>query len=225
LEWSRLEARFNRYLAVFIRELVGLLSLQKLAVTVVGSLLLAIGINFFLVPFMVLDGGVIGISLIANYLFGIKIGFSMLLSSLPIFVLAWFYDRAVLFNSLHGLLLSSYFIDLLEPLQYYFLYEVELTPFSSSALGGWFIGAGIGIMLRYGASTGGTDMLAHLLAKIVKINVGVFVFIIDGIIVSLGGLLISPETFLLSIVSITAGGIVTSLCTMRWKRVRKTHTP
>ncbi|WP_337589419.1 YitT family protein [Paenibacillus contaminans] len=220
-----MDTRFNRYLAVFIRELVSLLSLQKLAVTVVGSLLLAIGINFFLVPFMVLDGGVIGISLIANYLFGIKIGLSMLLSSLPIFVLAWFYDRAVLFNSLHGLLLSSYFIDLLEPLQYYFLYEVELTPFSSSALGGWFIGAGIGIMLRYGASTGGTDMLAHLLAKIVKINVGIFVFIIDGIIVSLGGLLISPETFLLSIVSITAGGIATSLCTMRWKRVRKTHTP
>ncbi|WP_409344408.1 YitT family protein [Paenibacillus sp. MBLB4367] len=201
-----------------------MLSLQRLAVTVAGSLLIAVGINFFLVPFMVLDGGILGVSLIANYIFGAKIGLLMLLFSIPIFTLGWFYDRDALYNSLHGLLLSSYLIDLLEPLQYYFLYDVELTPFSSSALGGWMIGCGIGAMLRYGASTGGTDLLAHLLKKIVKVNVGIIVFMIDGIVVGLGGLLLSAETLLLSIVSITAGGIATSLCTMKWKRKPRTRS-
>jgi uncharacterized membrane-anchored protein YitT (DUF2179 family) len=87
-----------------------------------------------------------------------------------------------------------------------------MTPLSSSIVGGILIGIGIGIMLRYETSTGGTDMLAQFLSNVFSVNVGIIIFIIDAIVVVMGGLLISPETFFLSIVTIIAVGFTTSLC-------------
>lgn len=192
-----------------------MLSFRKLLAIVIGSLFLSIGINFFLMPFKILDGGIIGISLIINYLTNAGVGLLMFLCSIPIFVLTWFYYRGILFNSLYGLLVSSIVIAMLEQYHYHFLYYIELSPFTSAVLGGTCVGTGFGIMLRYETSTGGMDLLAKYIAKVVSINVGVLIFILDGVIVSLGGLLLSAETFFLSVVSITAGGVATSLCTMK----------
>ncbi|SDN93993.1 Uncharacterised 5xTM membrane BCR, YitT family COG1284 [Paenibacillus sp. yr247] len=190
-------------------------SINKIIAILLGNLFIAIGINFFLMPFKVLDGGVIGIALIINYLSGVKVGLIMILSSIPIFTLAWFYYRDIFYNSVYGLITSSLFIDILEPFQDRFLHYIELTPFSSSVIGGFIVGTGIGIMLRYETSTGGTDLLAQFLSKLVIINVGVFIFVIDGIIICIGGLLLSAETFVLSILTITAGGVATGLCSMK----------
>ncbi|WP_330164600.1 YitT family protein [Paenibacillus validus] len=191
------------------------MSAQKISALLFGSVLISIGINFFLMPFMVLDGGLIGIALIINYLSGAKVGVVMFMCSIPIFVLAWFYYREIFYTSLYGLLVSSIFIDLLAPLHYHFLYYIELTSFSSSVIGGFIVGTGIGIMLRNGISTGGTDLLAQYFSKLVSLNVGVLIFIVDGLIICLGGLLLSAETFLLSILTITAGGVATSFCTLK----------
>ncbi|RAP77163.1 YitT family protein [Paenibacillus montanisoli] len=188
---------------------------NKIIVIIIGSILIAIGINVFLTPYSILDGGVIGIALIIHYLFGVKIGAVMFLCSTPILLLAWLYYRNMLYNSVYGLVISSLVIDLSEESLHRLLKNVVLTPFSSAIIGGFIIGTGIGIMLRYETSTGGTDLLAQLLSKLIPVNVGVLIFVIDGIIICLGGLLLSAETFLLSILTITAGGIATSLCTMK----------
>ncbi|NOU93333.1 hypothetical protein GC093_08895 [Paenibacillus sp. LMG 31456] len=192
-----------------------MLSTQKIIVILFGSLLIACGIDFFLVPFKVLDGGLIGIALIINYLFKIKIGTLMIIASLPILILTWIQLRKMFYSSLLGMVISSFLIDLLEPFQYYFLYYVELTPFTSSVLGGFLLGAGIGIMLRYEVSTGGTDLLAQIMSMRSFMNVGIIIFVSDAVIISLGGLLLSMETFILSILTVTAGGIATSICTMK----------
>ncbi|MGM0884619.1 MAG: YitT family protein [Bacillota bacterium] len=192
-----------------------MLSLRKFAAIIIGSILIAIGINFFLIPLGVLDGGIIGIALIINYLFDVKVGLVMLLCSTPIFVLAWYYNRDMLYYSIIGLLFSSYVIDLMEPYQYYFLYYIEWTPFTRSVLGGFIIGTGIGTMIRYESSTGGTDLLAQFFAKFVPINVGLIILMMDLMIISLGELLLPGDTFLLSLITITTGGIATSLCTLK----------
>jgi uncharacterized membrane-anchored protein YitT (DUF2179 family) len=189
--------------------------MRKIAAIVAGSVLIAVGINFFLIPLRLLDGGVIGIALIINYLYKLKVGLVMLLCSIPIFILAWFYKlRSTLYYSINGLLFSSYMIDLLEPYQYYFLYYVDWTPFTRSVIGGAVIGTGLGIMLRHDCSTGGMDLLAKFITKYVPINVGILILIMDAIIISIGKLLLPEDTFLLSFITIIAGGIATSLCTL-----------
>lgn len=188
---------------------------RKYVIIVLGSLLIAIGTDFYLVPYKVLDGGVIGIALIINYMFGYRIGLVIFLCSIPVFVIAWVRNREIFYNSLTGMLVSSIFIELLAPFQYYFLYYIELGPLTSSMFGGFLLGTGLGLMLRFDTSTGGTDLLANLISKYVRLNVGVIIFLTDGVIIGMGGLLISWETFFYSVISIVSGGIAASICTLK----------
>ncbi|MCE5169951.1 YitT family protein [Paenibacillus profundus] len=200
-----------------IAELIKVRYVHKAIAILLGSLLIAAGIQFFLVPFKVLDGGIVGISLILNYLFGTKVGLVIIGCSIPIFAVAWVYRRELFYNSLHGMFISSFIIDLFEPLQYHFLYYVNLSPPMSSTIGGLIIGTGIGIMLRFETSTGGTDLLAKHISNVLNINAGFIIFIMDAIVIGIGGLLISTETLLLSLIAISSGGIMTSLCVSKGK--------
>ena len=65
---------------------------QCLAI-IVGSLLIAAGIDFYLVPYHIMDGGFIGVGLIFHYLFGFKIGNVIILCSIPVFLVSWYNER------------------------------------------------------------------------------------------------------------------------------------
>lgn len=57
------------------------------------------------------------------------------------------------------------------------------------------MGSGLGLMLRFKASTGGTDLLAKFMKRYIPLNVGVIIFLTDFVIIGAGGVLISKETF------------------------------
>ncbi|UII54396.1 YitT family protein [Cytobacillus spongiae] len=194
---------------------------KKASAILIGSVLLSIGINFFLVPFEVLDGGIIGLGLIVKYLLGIKAGLVIIFMSIPIFLLAWFYNRDYFFNSLHGMLFSSFTIDVLFPLHDPFVRAIQMPAIASSIIGGLFIGLGIGIMLRQHTSTGGTDLLAQFVASRLHVNVGLIIFLIDGLVICLGGLLISSDTFFLSVITICCVAIATIMCTWNMTEIEK----
>lgn len=185
--------------------------IRKCIALIFGSTLLAIGINLLLAPYEILDGGIIGLALILNYLFHLKIGLMMIILSIPIFIIAWFKYRDYFYNSIHGLLLSSLLIDLFKPLR-----SINpLEPIPSAIVGGIFVGFGIGTMLRYKTSTGGTDLLAQFICDKTNINVGLLILIFDTIIIVLGGILLSPKTFVLSLIAIFFVGITTSIITRK----------
>ncbi|HWJ80277.1 YitT family protein [Cytobacillus oceanisediminis] len=187
---------------------------MKAVAILVGSMSIALGINTFLIPNKVLDGGIIGLGLIISYLLNTNAGFTIMVLSIPIFALAWFKYRSYFFNSLHGMLLSSFFIDLFHNVNQV---PIKFSPILSSFTGGVFIGFGIGLMLRFETSTGGTDLLAQYFSEFIKINVGIIIFIMDVFVICLGGLFVSTETFFLSAITISSGGITTSLCTWNFK--------
>lgn len=94
-----------------------------------GSLLFSIGINAFLIPHELLDGGVIGLGLILHYLLEVRPGLMMILISIPIYLYAWFRYRSFFYNSLHGLLISSWMVDILS-----FLRDIGKLPIVPSAI-------------------------------------------------------------------------------------------
>ncbi|WP_404427995.1 YitT family protein [Ureibacillus chungkukjangi] len=102
-------------------------------------------------------------------------------------------------------------IDLFKPLRTL----LHIDPMISSVIGGIFVGIGIGLMLRFETSTGGTDLLAQFISDKLLINVGIVIFVIDAAVVCLGGIFISQKTLLLSIVTILCVGITTSVLTKR----------
>lgn len=183
--------------------------LKKLAITIIGSIFLAIGINVFLVPHHLLDGGIIGIGLIVKYIWHVKAGLTIILLSIPLYIMAWFYYRPFFYNSLHGLLFSSLMIDMFSGLRGI----IVIDPIPSSIIGGALVGTGIGMMLREETSTGGTDLLAQFIARMTNWNVGIIIFLMDTLIITIGSYVIDSTSFLYSLVVVTVVGMVTTLLT------------
>lgn len=184
--------------------------LKKIAAVFLGSIMVGVGVNGFLVPNHLIDGGMIGIGLILKYMWGFETGLTIILLSIPLYIVAFFYFRPYFYNSLHGLLLSSFFIDILSPMRHSFEYPSLI----SAMIGGFFVGSGIGIMLRFDTSTGGTDLLAQFISKILSMNVGVIIFIIDGLVIIIGSKTIGLNSTLYSAITILFVGIATSLLTI-----------
>ncbi|MDN3018815.1 YitT family protein [Paenibacillus sp. BSR1-1] len=184
---------------------------EKIFAMMIGSILLSLGVNGFLVPYHLLDGGVIGLGLIIHYFYGWPTGLSIIILSLPLYVLAWFFERRYFFYSLHGLIISSFCIDLFS----FINGRINLGILPSTVIGGLLVGIGIGVMLRYETSTGGTDLLAQLLTKFTSINIGIIIFIIDGLIITSGIQVVGLEKFFYSLLTIICVGLMTTVTVAR----------
>ncbi|WP_203247226.1 YitT family protein [Sporosarcina beigongshangi] len=193
---------------------------KRALVIVIGSTFIAIGLNGFLIPFGLLEGGALGISLIFHYLIGIKVGFTFLLVSIPIFIVAWIFYRPFFFNGIHGMLLSSLIIDVLSPLQSIGR-EFVISTLAGAICGGIIIGIGIGIMLCLDISIGGTDLLAQMLARKLTVNPGIMIFCLDVLIVILGSYIIPAVQLSTSLVTVCCVGITTSLLITTVSKARK----
>ncbi|PLS01836.1 YitT family protein [Neobacillus cucumis] len=175
--------------------------------TIIGSFLLGIGVNGFLVPNHLIDGGLLGIALILHYFFDFQTGITMVALSLPICLIASTNERGYFFSNLQGLLFSSLFIDLLAPLRS----QIFVSNLSSALIGGVIIGTGVGLLLRYKTSTGGTDLLAKMISGIFSLNIAFVIILIDGLIVLAGFTVLSLDSFLYSCLAISTVGFTTSL--------------
>ena len=181
---------------------------------------MALGVNVFLIHNQLLDGGTFGIGLILHYLLGVRVGMVAILLSIPIFIFAWFYKRVFFYNSLHGMLFSSFIIDFSFRLFRALGDSFNQDPMVSAILGGILVGTGIGIMLRSDTSVGGTDFLGQIIANQTNINPGIVIFFIDIVIVSVGGLLLSESSLLLSSLTVICVGITTSFLSIKKKKVK-----
>lgn len=168
---------------------------------------MAIGINGFLVPHHLLDGGITGIALIVHYYYGFPTGLGMLLLSVPLSIYTWCNQRGYFINSLTGLIIASLFIDWLTPLRTQFSPSI----FSSVFFGGILIGVGVGLMLRYETSTGGTELLAQFISHSFSMNIGVTILLIDGLIVAAAYKTLGLKVFIFSTLTILIIGFMTSL--------------
>lgn len=181
---------------------------------VIGSLLIGIGVNAFLIPHHLLDGGIIGLSLILHYYFEFQTGICVILLSIPLCIYAWFRERDYFYSSFHGLMVSSFFIDWMTPLQNHFPLPIVFSALFGGAIGG----LGVGLMLRYKTSTGGTELLAHFLAKAFSFNIGIIILIIDGLVLLAGFKVLGSQSFFYSILTILSFGFITSLLVKNSKK-------
>ncbi|MGD6857468.1 YitT family protein [Bacillus infantis] len=178
---------------------------HKMTAIIMGSFLMGIGINGFIIPHHLLDGGFIGLGLILHYYYDFPPGLSLVCLSIPVYTAAWFYHRKYFFYSLSGLLASSIFIDLFEPIKG----TMPLGILPSAVIGGILVGCGIGLMLRYDTSTCGSDLLAQLLSKAFSVNVGLIIFIMDALIISSGIKAVGWTHFFYSFLTIISVAILT----------------
>ncbi|MEO2075567.1 MAG: YitT family protein [Bacillus sp. (in: firmicutes)] len=183
--------------------------LKKLVIIGFGSTMLGIGINGFILPFHLINGGLFGVSLLIKYIFGFKAGIIFILLNIPIYMFAYKTNRTYFFNGLLGAILSGIMIEFLLPLNGRF----HLPLLSSVIVGAIIIGIGVGVMLRNHISPGGMDLLALLISKWSRINVGVIMVMMDGMIILTGLFLLQDIRLLYSLLVITIVGLLATIIT------------
>lgn len=126
---------------------------------IVGAFLMAVSTALILLPNQLSTGGISGISTILYYLCNYPVGLTMLLINVPLFVIAMVkVNKRLFFKSILGTVLLSVFIDLLENLS-----PITNDRFLACIYGGIIMGIGTAIILKAGASTGGTDLLSYVI--------------------------------------------------------------
>ncbi|HPF87784.1 MAG TPA: YitT family protein [Candidatus Limiplasma sp.] len=165
---------------------------------VLGCVIGALAFPMFLVQYDIAPGGLTGITTILHYLFSLPIGLTSLALNIPLFIMGYrLLGRVFAFRSLIATILFSLLIDWL-PVQ-----PFQADILLSSVFGGVLMGAGIGLILRGSATTGGSDLIAKMIhARFQHISVGVILFAIDCCVVLSAAFLITPKAALYALICI-----------------------
>lgn len=152
------------------------------AMITLSCALYAVGFNWCFDPNHLSVGGFTGVAQIINFFIPqIPIGVAIIVLNLPLFLLSWTkVGRHWLYATLYATLVSSGMIDLLAGV--YTFRPME--PMLAAIYGGVIVGLGCGLMLRYSATTGGTELAARLLKlKFPGLSIGTLCLSIDAIVV------------------------------------------
>jgi uncharacterized membrane-anchored protein YitT (DUF2179 family) len=170
-----------------------------------GSVLTSISIVAFMIPNNIIAGGVSGLAIIVFRLFGIWVGVQMFAYNLLLFGLAMFI-LGVGFGvkSIYSAILMSFTVDLLQRLKFpYFDAASAQDGFLLAAIyGGVIAGAGMGLVIWRGASTGGTDIVAMILSKYLHFSTGTGLLMSDSVITLLAIVVFGPVAAMFGIITI-----------------------
>lgn len=167
-------------------------------ITISAGVAIAVaGLNLFLVPNKIAAGGISGIATILYHLLGFPLGLTIAVLNIPLFVIGFrMVGKSFALRTLYALVLYSVLAEIIPVIG-----SEDL--FLGCVYGGVLMGAGVGLVIRSGGSTGGTDMAAKMLSGRFKtLGVGSFVFIIDFIVIAAAGAIFEPQAALYAIASI-----------------------
>ncbi|WP_317327072.1 YitT family protein [Turicibacter sanguinis] len=190
--------------------------LKSLAIISVGTILFAIGINWFINPSGLYVGGVTGISqLVSRILYstlGIKINLGLLIWSInvPLLLLAYkFIGKRFTYHTLYTVTFLTICLNVIP--EKTFSEDVLL----NIVVGGMIYALGSGTILKYGGSTGGLDILSQYLSMKKQGSFGQYSFYVNCIIITIAGFLQGWEIALYTIL----------LMFVQMQMVDRIHTP
>lgn len=126
--------------------------------TIIGSLIMAIGISLFLLPNQLSSGGVSGIATITYYLFKIPMGEMIIIINAPLFLISIYkIGKRFFLKALLGTITLSAFIDILDNIE-----PLTQDRFLACVYGGIILGIGTAIILKVNSSTGGSDLISYV---------------------------------------------------------------
>lgn len=180
----------------------------RIAYIILGSFLYAVAINEFIIPHLLLSGGVGGIAIIIQYMTGIGAGALILIINIPIFIVGVReIDRDFIIHSLIGTVALSVFLIILKDVWFLHAIRVDDTMLSS-IFGGVITGIGSGVVFRNRGSLGGSDIIAVIVKKYRSANIGGVIFAINVIIVSIASFMYGVKPGMFTLVSMYIASVV-----------------
>jgi len=179
------------------------LQTKKIVIVIAGALINALAMNLFLIPANVYSSGFTGVAqllskVLSDYTaINVSMGFLLLLLNIPVAILGWKkVGKSFTVYSFLSVLLTSLFLSMI-PIK-----QVSHDILLNAVFGGVILAIGVGITLKWGASTGGVDIIAMVLSRMKDKPVGPYMFVLNGIIIITAGFLYGWEKALYTLVTL-----------------------
>lgn len=171
--------------------------LKRFMFITIGAILMAIALELFLVPNKLLDGGIVGISIMMSHFLKLPIGLFIFILNIPFFYLGYKQiGKTFALSTLYGIGVLSIGTALLHPVPAFADEKFLVTIF-----GGVILGLGVGFVIRYGGSLDGTEILAILINNKTPFSVGEIVMVINFFIYTVAGFVFTWESAMYSVIA------------------------
>ena len=178
--------------------------MKNVLLILVGLIFCALGFNLFLIPNNIAAGGFTGIAQLINSVTGFPVGTIALILNVPLFLVSM--KSLGLRFGVRSLAATIGFSLLLDNLH---LPVITHDLWLSTVYGGLVSGLGFGLILRGSATTGGTDMLASLIHRLIpSIRVSVGMFIIDGLVILASAFVYDTAAAMYALICILISNVV-----------------
>lgn len=170
---------------------------KKALILFVGTIITAAGLEIFLIPNNIIDGGVVGISIMGSYLSGLPLGTFLVLLNLPFLYLGYKnIGMSFAVCTTFSIVSLSFWSELFQ--------EVPMITedfFLAAIFGGIITGTGVGLIIRNGGSLDGTEIVAIILDKKTSFSVGEIVMFFNLFILGSAGFIFGWDKSMYSLVA------------------------
>ena len=172
-----------------------------------GTFLMAVSFAAFFLPRDIAPGGVTGLATVLASFSTINVGLLSFMINVPLFAAGWkTVSLRFAVRSFMAMTMLSVFIDLLPQV------DIAGDMLLASVFGGVVEGIGLGLVVRAGATTGGTDMVAKLVHRLWPfLSIGTLIMLLDGLVVCIAGFCFGLQAALWALITVTVTSVVTDV--------------
>lgn len=158
--------------------------LKNIVFILIGSAIFSFGLVHFNMQNNLAEGGFTGITLLLYFLFHIDPSISNLVLNIPIFFIGWkMLGRTMFTYTIVGTVSLSVFLAIFQRFQIHMPLQHDLAL--AALFAGVFIGTGLGIIFKFGGTTGGVDIIARLINKHYQVAMGRTMFIFGACVITI----------------------------------------
>lgn len=162
-----------------------------------GALLVAVGLEIFLVPNHIVDGGVVGLAIISAHLSKLPIALFLIVLNLPFLWLGYKQiGKTFAISTLYSVAVMSVFVTFLHPVP-----VLTSDLLLAAIFGGTILGLGVGMIIRTGGSLDGTEIVAIVLSRQVAFSVGEIVMFFNLFILGSAGFVFGWDHAMYSLIA------------------------
>lgn len=170
---------------------------KRLFFIILGAVLVATSIEVFLVPNKIIDGGIVGISIMLSHLIGIPLGAFLIVLNIPFFILGYKeIGKTFVLSTILAIILMSIGTSVLHHAP-----SFTNDPLLAAVFGGIILGLGVGIIIRYGGCTDGIEVLAIVIASKTPLSNGQAIMLLNSFILTSAGFVFGWNSAMYSLIA------------------------
>ncbi|AWK49604.1 hypothetical protein DIC82_00190 [Clostridium beijerinckii] len=174
-----------------------LIKLSRVFFMILGAALASIGLEIFLIPNNIIDGGITGISIMVSYLTNIQLGIFIFIFNLPFVIIGYRQiGKTFALSTIFSVICFSIGVSLLHPVA-----GITQDTLLATIFGGIILGVGVGLIIRNGGSLDGTEIIAIIIEKRSAFSIGEIVMIINFFILGISGFLFGWDRAMYSLIA------------------------